>query len=133
MREIGEISIPLKKSHSRNIQQNVDDVVVLAVSSSRSDLIQSNAASGDASERCTRTAHQRLRLSGPARYGGVVDGIDSTTTWCLWWRVCVDRPSPICMVEEERRKEASETGQRLRAKLGLPWTTGSGPFISVVR
>jgi hypothetical protein len=30
----------LKKSHSGNVQQNVDDVVVLAVSSSRSDPIQ---------------------------------------------------------------------------------------------
>jgi hypothetical protein len=30
----------LKKSHSGNVQQNVDDVVVLAISSSRSDPIQ---------------------------------------------------------------------------------------------
>jgi hypothetical protein len=40
MREIDEIFIPLKKSHSGNVQQNMDDVVVLAVSSSRSDPIQ---------------------------------------------------------------------------------------------
>jgi hypothetical protein len=40
MREKDEIFIPLKKSYSGNIQQNVDDVVVLAVSSSRSDPIQ---------------------------------------------------------------------------------------------
>jgi hypothetical protein len=40
MREIDEIFIPLKKSHSRNIQENVDDIVILAVSSSRSDPIQ---------------------------------------------------------------------------------------------
>jgi hypothetical protein len=40
MREIDEIFIPLKKSHSGNVQQNVDDVVVLAFSSPRSDLIQ---------------------------------------------------------------------------------------------
>jgi hypothetical protein len=39
MREIDEIFIPLKKLHSGNIQQNVDDVVVLAVSSPRSDPI----------------------------------------------------------------------------------------------
>jgi hypothetical protein len=109
MREIDEIIIPLKKSPSRNVQQNVDDVVVL-VSPPR-DPIRSNAASGGASERCTRTAHQRLRLPGPVRYGGVVDGIDSTTAWCLWWRVCADRASPVCMVEEERRKEASKSGQ----------------------
>jgi hypothetical protein len=40
MREKDEIFIPLKKSHSGNIQQNVDGVVVLAVSSSRSEPIQ---------------------------------------------------------------------------------------------
>src|SRR3954467_1057254 len=38
-REIDEIFIPLKKSHNRNVQQNMVDVVVLAVSSSRSDPI----------------------------------------------------------------------------------------------
>jgi hypothetical protein len=40
MREIDEIFIPLKKTHSGNVQYNVDDVVVLAVSSSRSEPIQ---------------------------------------------------------------------------------------------
>jgi hypothetical protein len=40
MREIDEIFIPLKKSHSENVQQNVDDVVILAFSSSRSNPIQ---------------------------------------------------------------------------------------------
>ena len=39
MREVDEIFIPLKKSHSGNVQQNVVGVVVLAVSSSRSDPI----------------------------------------------------------------------------------------------
>jgi hypothetical protein len=62
MREIDEIFVPLKKSHSRNVQQNVDEVVVLAVSSSRSDLIRSSTASGDASERCTRTVQRCLLL-----------------------------------------------------------------------
>jgi hypothetical protein len=33
-RERDEIFIPLKKSHSGNVQQNVVDVVILAVSSS---------------------------------------------------------------------------------------------------
>jgi hypothetical protein len=33
MREIDDIFIPLNKSHSRNVQQNMDDVVVLAFSS----------------------------------------------------------------------------------------------------
>jgi hypothetical protein len=40
MREVDDIFIPLKKSHSGNVQQNVDDVVVLAVSSLRSHPIQ---------------------------------------------------------------------------------------------
>jgi hypothetical protein len=35
-----EIFIPLKKSHSGNVQQNMDDVVVLAFFSLRSDPIQ---------------------------------------------------------------------------------------------
>jgi hypothetical protein len=39
MREIDEIFIPLKKLHSGNVQQNMDDVVILAVSSSRYDPI----------------------------------------------------------------------------------------------
>jgi hypothetical protein len=39
MREVDEIFIPLNKSHSGNVQQNVVDVVVLAVSSSRSNPI----------------------------------------------------------------------------------------------
>jgi hypothetical protein len=37
--------------------------------------------------------------------------------WCLWWRVYADRASPVCVVEEERRKKASESGQRLRREL----------------
>jgi hypothetical protein len=37
MREIDEIFIPLNKSHSRNVQQNMDDVVIIAVFSPRSD------------------------------------------------------------------------------------------------
>jgi hypothetical protein len=45
MREIDEIFIPLKKTHSRNVQQNMDDVVVLAVSSSQSDPTPQVAAS----------------------------------------------------------------------------------------
>jgi hypothetical protein len=40
MRDIDEIFIPLKKSHSGNVQQNMDDIVVLAISSSQSDPIQ---------------------------------------------------------------------------------------------
>jgi hypothetical protein len=47
------------------------------------------------------------------RYSGVVDEIDNTMAWCLWWRVCADRTSPVYVVEEERKKEAVKTGQRL--------------------
>src|SRR3954465_12285930 len=39
-RAIDEIFIPLKKSHSGNVQQNMGDVVELAFSSSRSNPIQ---------------------------------------------------------------------------------------------
>jgi fatty acid-binding protein DegV len=55
MRERDEIFIPLKKSHNGNVQQNMDDVVVLAVSSSRSDPIQAPqqaAPPSDAHVRC---------------------------------------------------------------------------------
>jgi hypothetical protein len=41
------------------------------------------------------------------------------TAWCLWWRVCADRALPVYVVEEERKKEASETGQRLRTNFVL--------------
>jgi hypothetical protein len=118
MREIDEIFIPLKKSHRGNIQQNIDDVVVLAISSSRSNPIQ-------------RRKWRRLREMHTWRYGGVVDGIDSMTVWCLWWRVFADR-APVCMVEEERRKEASETGQRLRANL-VTRPSGLCPFYRSVQ
>jgi hypothetical protein len=71
------------RSHSGNVQINVVGLVVLA--SPHRDQIRSDpsATTGDASERCTRTAQRRLLLLGSARYGGVVDGISSTTAWCL--------------------------------------------------
>jgi hypothetical protein len=54
MREVDEIFIPLKKSHSGNVQQNVDDVVVLAASSPRSDPTPQVAAPPrDAHVRCS--------------------------------------------------------------------------------
>jgi hypothetical protein len=46
----------------------------------------------------------------------MVDGIDNTTAWCLWWRVFADRASPVCVVEEEQKKKALESGQRLHTK-----------------
>jgi hypothetical protein len=35
--------------------------------------------------------------------------------WLLWWRVFIDRTSPVCVVEKERKKEASETEKQLCA------------------
>jgi hypothetical protein len=40
----------------------------------------------------------------------VVDEIDITTAWCLWWRVCTDRASPVCVVEEEHKKGLQKPG-----------------------
>jgi hypothetical protein len=80
------------RSHSRNVQMNVVGVVVLA--SPPRDPIRSKRHNGRRLERCTRTSQWRLLLLGPARCGGVVDGISSTTTWCLWWRVSAGRASP---------------------------------------
>jgi hypothetical protein len=85
MREIDEIFIPLKKSHSGNVQQNVDDVVVLAVSSSRSDPIQ------HCKWRCLREMHtysapttlpswsSEIRWSGrwDRQHNGVVSMVES--------------------------------------------------------
>jgi hypothetical protein len=41
-----------------------------------------SAATNIASESYTCAAHQRLLLLSPARYGGVIVKICSTTTWC---------------------------------------------------
>jgi hypothetical protein len=69
MREIDEIFIPLKKSHSGNTQQNMDDVVILVVSSSRSDPIQAPQRAAPLSD-----AHVRHRevssLLGPTSMVG---------------------------------------------------------------
>jgi hypothetical protein len=113
MREIDEIFIPLKKSHSGNVQRNMDDVVVLAFSSLRSDPIRSNAASGDASERCTRTAHRCLLPPCSSKYGGDIDWISSTTAWYLWWRISA-AGLRLCAVARERCG-----GQQLGRRLGL--------------
>jgi hypothetical protein len=70
-----------------------------------------STTTGGASERCTRTTQRHLLLLGPARCSGVVDGISSTTAWCLWWRVYAGRASPT-------RARWKKTGKRL-VKLGL--------------
>jgi hypothetical protein len=84
MREIDEIFIHLKKSHSRNIQQNVDDVVVLAVSSSRSDPIQHRKW------RCLREMHTYSAAMSPP-----------SLVQQVWWRDRLDQQHDgvVLMVE----------------------------------
>src|SRR3954471_7781455 len=111
-REIDEIFIPLKKSHSGNIQQNVVDVVVLVVSSSRSDPTPQVAAPPRyAHVRCSDVSSFPLS----SKYDGEIDWICSTTTWCLWWRVSV-AGLRLRAVGRERGGGAA-VGQRL----GLEW------------
>jgi hypothetical protein len=50
-----------------------------------------------------------------ARCGGVVDGISSMTTWCVWWRVSTGRASPT-------HTRWTKIGKDL-VKLGLEKTT----------
>jgi hypothetical protein len=84
MREVDEIFIPLKKSHSGNIQQNMDDVVVLAVSSPRSDPIQ----------------HRKLRrLREMHTYGATTS--PPSLVQQVWWRDRLDQQHDgvVLMVE----------------------------------
>jgi hypothetical protein len=67
---------------------------------------------GGAFERCTCTVQQRLLLLGPARCGGVVDGISHTTVWCLWWRVSAGRASPTRARWKRIGKRSSQTRAR---------------------
>jgi hypothetical protein len=89
MREIDEIFIPLKKSHSRNVQQNVDGVVVLAVSSSRSNPIQ---------------RHKWRRLQEMHTYSAPM----TPPSWSseIWWSGIWDRQHDgvMSMVESIRRQ-----------------------------
>jgi hypothetical protein len=89
MREIDEIFIPLKKSHSGNIQQNVDDVVVLPISSSRSDPIQ---------RRKWRRLREMHTYSAPT----------TLPSWSseIWWSGRWDRQHDgvVSMVESIRRQ-----------------------------
>jgi hypothetical protein len=103
------------RSHSGNVQMNVVGVVVLP--SPPRDPIRSDPSTttGGASERCTRTA-QRLLLLGPASCGGVVDGISSTTAWCLWWRVSAGRASPTRTRWKKKGKDLVKLGQENTTK-----------------
>jgi hypothetical protein len=106
MREVDEIFIPLKKSHSGNVQLNVDDVVVLAVSSPRSDLIQRRKWW------CLREMH----TYGAATY-------PPSLVQQVWWRDRLDlqHDSVVLMVESFCGR-ASPTRSRERERLeGSSW------------
>src|SRR3954466_16246008 len=94
----------------RNVQWNVVDVVVLA--SPPRDPIRSNTASGDASERCTRTAPRRLLLPRSSKWGGEIDWIYITTAWCNGGEFL--RQGFAYMESGEREREV---GQQLAARV----------------
>jgi hypothetical protein len=112
MREIDEIFIPLKKSHSGNVQRNVDNVVVLASSSSRSDPIQ-------------RRKWRRLREMHT--YDAAMS--PPSLVQQVWWRDRLDqqhdgvvlmvenfcsRASPMCSREREKWRAAVRPAARVR-------------------
>jgi hypothetical protein len=111
MREIDEIFIPLKKSHSGNVQQNVDEAVVLAISSSRFDPIQ-------------RRKWRRLREMHT--YGAAMS--PPSLVQQVWWRDRLDqqhdgvvlmvenfcsRASPTCSREKEKLRAAVRPAARV--------------------
>jgi hypothetical protein len=101
MRERDEIFIPLKKSHSGNVQQNVDDVVVLAVSSPRSDPIQ-------------RRKWRRLREMHT--YGAVTS--PPSLVQQVWWRDRLDlQHDGVVLMVESFCGRASPTHSRERERL----------------
>jgi hypothetical protein len=122
MREIDEIFIPLKKSHSGNIQQNVDDVVILAVSSSRFDPTPQVATSPrDAHVQCSDVSS----FLGPAsmvrdrldqQHDGVVPMVEN---FC-------SRASPTCSREREKWRAAVRLAARVGRERGC---TPSLPYI----
>ena len=91
MRGIDEIFIPLKKSHSGNVQQNVVGVVVLAFSSSRSDPIQRRKW------RRLREMHMYGTSTSPPssvqQVGWSVEGVSQPLN-NIRWSPCVYNASP---------------------------------------
>src|SRR4051812_46157786 len=109
-RDIDEIFIPLKKSHSGNVKQNVVDVVVLAISSSRSDPI---------------LRRKRRRLRQMHTYGA------ATSPPCLvhqvWWRDRLDlqHDGVVLMVESFcGRSSTTRSWERERERKGSCWRLG---------
>jgi hypothetical protein len=50
------------------------------------------------------------------------------TVWCLWWRVCTDRASPVCVVEEETEKGGFRNWAAAPRKIGHPNRRRTDPF-----
>src|SRR4051812_41767119 len=99
-REIDEIFIPLKKSHSRNVQQNMVDVVVLAVSSSRSDPI---------------LLRKWRRLRDMHMYGAATS--PPSLVQQLWWRDRLDlQHDGVALMVENFCGRASPTRSRERER-----------------
>jgi hypothetical protein len=100
MREIDEIFIPLKKLHRGNVQQNVDDVVVLAVSFPQSDPIQ-------------RRKWQRLREMHT--YGAATS--PPSLVQQVWWRDRLDlQHDCVVLMVESFCGRASPTRSRERER-----------------
>jgi hypothetical protein len=89
---------------------NVVGIVILA--SPPRDPIQSKRHNG----RRLRALHTYSATTPPPQSskvcGGVVDGISSTTVWCLWWRVSASRASPTCARWKKIGKRSSQTRAR---------------------
>src|SRR3954469_22699843 len=123
MREIDEIFLPLKKSHSGNVQRNVVDVVVLAVSSRSDPFLRRKCG---ASERCTRTMQRCILLSLVQQE---------------WWRDRLDlQHDGVVLMVESFCDRASPTRSRERERgggaevgrwLGLEWGEGCAPSLLI--
>jgi hypothetical protein len=126
MREIDEIFIPSKKSHSGNVQKNMDDVVVLAFSSLRSDPIQR------CKWRCLREMHTCGAAMSPP-----------SLVQQVWWRDRLDqqhdgvvlmvenfcsRASPTCSCERGKWRSSNRLAARVGrgggCALALPYIGG---------
>src|SRR3954468_11004859 len=116
-----EIFIPLKKSHSGNVQQNVVDVVVLAVSSSRSNPI---------------LRHKWRRLREMHTYGAAMS--PPSLVQQVWWRDRLDlqHDGVVLMVESfcgraspmHSRERERCGGSAVGRRLGLEWGASHPPF-----
>jgi hypothetical protein len=115
MREIDDIFIPLKKLHSGNVQRNVDDVVVLTVSSPRSDPIQ---------------RRKWWRLREMHTYSAVTS--PPSLVQQVWWRdrLDVQHDGMVLMVESfcgraspTRSRDREIGGQQLGRRLGFEVST----------